>query len=135
MPMASVDAPSGRELVFMGAFLDIIQHFIEQAILSDKVAYGGLEASNDVRLKGKTVYLDPDEADEAYLEEKADALLGITIAPEEISFKTVCYKMLISADTHELLYYEKSRYKGPADGQFTDAEARRFSRRGATVVR
>ncbi len=135
MPMASVDAPSGRELVFMGAFLDIIQHFVEQAILSDKVAYGGLEASNDTRLKGKTVYLDPDAADEAYLEEKADALLGITIAPEEISFKTVCYKMLISADTHELLYYEKSRYKGPADGQFTDAEARRFSRRGATVVR
>lgn len=135
MPMASVDDPTGRELVFMGAFLDIIQHFVEQAILSDKVAYGGLEASNGLRLKGKTVYLDPDAADEAYLEEKADALLGITIAPVQVSFNTFCYKMLISADTHELFYYERSRYKGPADGRFTDAEARRFSRRGATVVR
>lgn len=135
MPIASVDDPSGRELVFMGAFLDIIQHFVEQAMLSDKVAYGGLEAANGTKLKGKTAYLGPDAADEAYLQEKADALLGITIAPEEVSFKTVCYKMLISADTHELLYYEKIRYKGPADGQFTDADARRFSRRGATVVK
>ena len=43
--------------------------------------------------------------------------------------------MLISADTHELFYYDRGKYKGPADGQFTDADARRFSRRGATVVR
>ena len=134
MPMASVDDPTGRELVFMGAFLDIIQHFVEQAMLSDKVAYGGLTASNDVRLKGKTVYLDPDAADEAYLEEKADALLAITIAPVQVSFDTVCYKMLISADTHELFFFDKRRFRGPADGQFTDADARRFSRRGATVV-
>lgn len=135
MPMACIDDPTGRELVFMGAFLDIIQHFVEQAMLSDKVAYGGLEASNGLHLKGKTVYLDPDAADEAYLQEKPDALLAITIAPEEVSFKTVCYRMLISADTHELFFFDKHRYKGPADGHFTDADTRRFARRGATVVR
>ena len=135
MPMASVDDPTGRELVFMGAFVDIIQRFVEQAMLSDNTAYGGLSASNGVRLKGKTVYLDPDTADEVYQKEDPDALLAITIAPVQVSFDTVCYKMLISADTHELFYYERGRYKGPADGRFTDAEARRFSRRGATVVR
>ena len=135
MPMASVDDPTGRELVFMGAFLDIIQHFVEQAMLSDKTAYGGLAASNDVRLKGRTVYLDPDAADEAYLEEKADALLAITIAPVQVSFSTFCYKMLISADTHELFFFDRRKYKGPADGHFTDADARRFTRRGATVIR
>ncbi|MCR5351645.1 MAG: hypothetical protein K6E35_04040 [Bacteroidales bacterium] len=135
MPLASVDNPTGRELVFMGAFLDIIQSFVEQAMISDKVAYGGLSTSNDIRLKGKTVYLDPDTADECYLREEADALLGITIAPEGVTFKTVCYKILISADTHELLYFDKNKYRGPADGRFTDNEARRFERRGATVVR
>ena len=40
MPIASVDDPTGRELVFMGAFLDIIQRFTEEAMTSDRVAYG-----------------------------------------------------------------------------------------------
>lgn len=135
MPIASVDDPSGRELVFMGAFLGIIQNFVEQAMVSDKTAYGGLSERNGLKLKDKTVYLDPDQADKAYLEGTPDALLGVTIAPVQISFSTVCYKMLISADTHELFYFEKSKYKGPSDGRFTDAEAKRFERRGATVVR
>ena len=43
--------------------------------------------------------------------------------------------MLIAADTHELLSFERSRYKDPADADFTDAEAKRFERRGATVIR
>ena len=30
---------------------------------------------------------------------------------------------------------ERLKEEGPADGQFTDADARRFSRRGATVIR
>ena len=135
MPIASVDNPTGRELVFMGAFIDIIQRFTEAAMTSDKVAYGGLESANHIRLRGRTVYFDPDLADEAYLRAEPGALLTITIAPEEPGPRTVCYKMLIAADTHELLSFERSRYKDPTDGRFTDTEARRFSRRGATVVR
>ena len=135
MPIASVDNPTGRELVFMGAFLDIIQRFTEEAMVSDKTAYTGLESANSIQLRGRTVYLDPDAADEAYLREEPGALLAISIAPEEPGPKTVCYKILISADTHELLSYERIRYKEPADASYTDAEARRFSRRGATVIR
>ena len=135
MPIASVDNPTGRELVFMGAFIDIIQRFTEAAMTSDKVAYGGLESANHIRLRGRTVYFDPDLADEAYQRAEPGALLTITIAPEEPGPRTVCYKMLIAADTHELLSFERSRYKDPTDGRFTDAEARRFSRRGATVIR
>lgn len=135
MPIASVDNPTGRELVFMGAFIDIIQRFTEEAMTSDKVAYRGLESANSHRLRGRTVYFDPDKADQAYLHGEPGALLTITIAPEEIGPRTVCYKMLIAADTHELLSFERIRYNDPADGRFTDAEARRFSRRGATVVR
>ena len=135
MPIASVDNPTGRELVFMGAFIDIIQRFTEEAMTSDKVAYGGLESANRQHLRGRTVYIDPDKGDEAYLRAEPGALLTITIAPEEIGPRTVCYKMLIAADTHELLSFERSRYNDPNDGRFTDAEARRFSRRGATVVR
>ena len=135
MPIASVDNPTGRELVFMGAFLDIIQRFTEEAMVSDKVAYAGLESANRIHLRGRTVYLDPDAGDEAYLRDEPGALLSITIAPDEPGPKTVCYKILISADTRELLSFERSRYKDPDDARFSDAEAKRFERRGATVIR
>lgn len=135
MPIASVDDPTGRELVFMGAFLNIIQRFAEEAMTSDKVAYGGLESANSIRLRGRTAYLDPDAADEAFLRGEPGALSAVTIAPLEVDFKTVCYKMLISADTHELFFFERCRYKEPADARFTGADERRFRTRGATVVR
>ena len=109
-----------------------VSHFQDESVQNQEYDY---QERNGLKLKDKTVYLDPDQADKAYLEGTPDALLGVTIAPVQISFDTVCYKMLISADTHELFYFEKSKYKGPSDGRFTDAEAKRFERRGATVVR
>ena len=133
MPIACYDDPSGRELVFMGAFLDIIQTFVEEAMISDKVAYGGLSSANGTKLRGKKVYLDPDAGDAAYLSGEADALLGVTIAPAQIGFDSICYKMLISADTHELYYYSKGKYKGPRDGRFTESEIRSFTRRGGEI--
>ena len=133
VPIANYEDPSGRELVLMGAFLDIIQAFVEEAMVSDRTAYSGLSAANGNQLRGKVLYLDPDRADEACLQQEPDALVGITIAPTQISFNTVCYKMLIAADTHELFYYDKARYKGPLDGRFTDAEIKRFERRGAQI--
>lgn len=133
VPIANYEDPSGRELVLMGAFLDIIQAFVEDAMLSDRTAYTGLSAANGSQLRGKTLYLDPDRADEACMQQEADALIGISIAPSQISFQSFCYKMLISADTHELFYYDKAKYKGPLDGRFTDAEIKRFERRGAEV--
>ena len=135
MPIAAIDDPTGREFVYMGAFLDIIQAFVEEAVVSDKTAYGGLSAVGNAKLSGRKIYLDPDAADEAYMRRETDALVGLAIAPVQITFRSVCYKMLVSADTHELFYFEKSRYRGPNDALFSDAETRRFGRRGGTVVR
>lgn len=135
MPIASADDPSGRELIYMGAFLDIIQSFVEEAMVSDKTAYGGLPAAGTGNARGCNVYLDPDAADQAFLRKETGALPGIVIAPVQIGFNTFCYKMLVNAETHELVYFSKVRYKGPADARFTDAEIRRFERQGATVIR
>ena len=133
MPIASSGAPSGRELVLMGAFLDIIQAFVEEAMISDRTAYLGLAAVNVAPLRGKRIILDPDEADRVYLAPEPDTLVAVTIAPEEIGFNSFCYKMLISADTHELYHYARARYKGPRDARFSEAEIQRFTRRGAAV--
>lgn len=134
LPIASAGDPSGRELVLMGAFLDIIQTFVEQAMLSDRTAYAGLSATADARLRGKTVLLDPDAADAAVLSRQQDALAAFAVAPADPEDGSYCYKMLISADTGELFLFEKSRYRTPDDARFTDADARRFRRLGATVV-
>ena len=132
IPIANYQEPGGQELVLMGAFLDILQAFVEEAMISDRTAYGGLSGSG--RLRGKTVYLDPDRADEAYLNQEPDALIGVAIAPSQITFSSVCYKMLIAADTNELVYFDKVKYKGPRDARFTDAETKRFERNGAVVI-
>lgn len=134
LPIASAGDPSGRELVLMGAFLDIIQTFVEQAMLSDRTAYGGLSAIDGARLKGKTVLLDPDKADAAVLAREPDALAAVVVAPADATEGTFCYKMLISTGTHELFLFEKSRYRTPDDARFTDSDLRRFRRGGAEVV-
>lgn len=133
LPIASYDEPSGRELVFMGAFLDILQQYVEQAMISERTAYSGPGAANGVRLSGKTVYLDPDTADRMYLQGESDALCGICVAPAEPGPDAFCYKMLIAADTHELFYYAKAKYKNPGDAAFTPAEVKAFERRRAII--
>ena len=134
LPIASTGNPSGRELDLMGAFLDIIQAFVQQAMDSDKTAYGGLSADTRTRLRGKTVLLAPDAADAAFLAREKDRAVPFCVAPASPEEGYFCYKMLISADTHELLFYKKYRYRTPDDARFSEDDVRRFRRLGATVV-
>lgn len=130
MPIASIDEPNGKELMFMGAFIDIIQAFVEDAMVSDKAAYSGLKWYNSRKFSGKRIYLnDPDLVDEKYLEGESGTLVGICIAPTVISFGSKCYKMVISADTHELYYYKASKYDGPRDREFTQGEIKKINKR------
>lgn len=135
LPFASVGNPSGRELIFMGAFIDILQIFIEEAMLSDQAAYSGLKHYNTANLKNKFIYLDPDAADEQYLSHAPNALVGICIAPTEVSKTSYCYKMLITSDSHELYYYKKSRYRGEKDTEFTEGEIRKFINRDGIIAK
>lgn|SRR5574344_102994 len=135
VPIASVDSPSGKELLMMGAFVDILQNFVEDATASDRVAYAGLGGCETKKLTGKRVYVNTDSVDSLYEAAKPNALLGISISPAEITFRSYCYKMLISADTHELFYYKKTRYKGPSDAMFSESEIRQFDRRNGIIAR
>ena len=89
--------------MYMGAFIDIIQAFAEEAMISDRTAYTGLKSYNQRTLSGR-------------------------------SFDSFCYKMLIAADTHELLYFRKSKYKGSKDAAFTKSEIRQFSQRNGIIA-
>lgn len=134
LPIASLGDPSGRELMYMGAFIDIIQAFVEEAMISDRTAYTGLKSYNQRTLSGRTVHVDPDGADAAFHEGTPGAVAGIVIAPTNISFDSFCYKMLIAADTHELLYFRKAKYKGSKDAAFTKSEIRQFRQRNGIIA-
>mgnify|MGYP004619940007 FL=1 len=126
VPIASIDDPSGKELMFMGAFVDILQAFVEDAMVSDKAAYSGLKWYNSRKFSGRKIYLnDPDLVDEKYLSGEDGALVGICIAPTLVSFGSRCYKMVISADTHELYYFNASKYSGSRDREFTEREIKK----------
>ncbi len=135
IPIASVGDPSGKELMFMGAFIDIMQAFVEDAMVSDQAAYSGLKWYNSRKFKGKSIYVnDADAVDSLYLAGGKDALLGVTVAPTVISSGSRCYKMLISADSHELYYYSGRKYRGSKDTEFTEKEIRQFNKRNEVIA-
>lgn len=133
VPIACVSQPSGRELMFMGAFVDIIQNYVLDAMSSDHIAYAGLNYYNSAKLANKTIYVDTDEIDDLYLNEQPDAILGISIVPDNTGPEYSCYKMLIAADTHELFYYKKVRYRAVKDAAFTESEKKQFQNRHAIL--
>lgn len=134
IPISSSSSPSGRELMLIGAAIDIMQAFVEDAMVSEQAAYSGLKWYNGRSLKGKTIYLDPDEADSAYTRGEQDALIGVCVAPHSPEEGKRCFKMLIAADTNELYYFDQARYRGPEDAAFGDSEIKKFGRRNGIVT-
>ena len=131
IPIAEAAAPSGRALMYMGAFVDILQNFAGEAVMSEQAAYAGLRFNNRLSLEGRKVLLDPDEADSAYQAGDSGAVAGLVITPSAPGDH--CYKMLITPDTHEILYFSRARYRDASDGAFTAAEIRQFERRNGII--
>lgn len=136
LPFASAEYPSGRELVFLPAFLDIIQNHTLESMQKDINGYGGLGnysiniakaddmdivfAEEDLNplvtdsLREKAFdegisVMDEDDADEYILNNTAGTLVSYVVAPSEPVIGSYCYKMLIDAHTHQLYYYKKHR--------------------------
>ena len=131
IPIAEAAAPSGRALMYMGAFVDILQNFAGEAVMSEQAAYAGLRFNNRLSLEGRKVLLDPDEADSAYQAGDSGVVTGLVITPSAPGDH--CYKMLITPDTHEILYFSRARYRDASDGAFTAAEIRQFERRNGII--
>lgn len=136
LPLCSSQFPSGREIAFLPAFLDIIQDYASKAAMSDKAGYSGLGIYTK-RISGtshKTILfceedaapvMDPvfrrkhfdesmrvvDEktADSALAEGAYNTLVSFTVAPFDPRSGSVCYKMLVDAGSHELCYFKRHR--------------------------
>lgn len=135
LPIASAGDLSGEEIIYMGAFVDVLQKFTEEAIVSDRIGYAGLRNYNLRKLSDKNVYVKPEEALEKYQDGEMNALISINVSPTEYTLKSKSYHMLISADTHEMFYYNEIKFKGPKDATPSDIELKSFENRHATVYR
>lgn len=145
LPFASAEYPSGRELVFLPAFLDIIQSHTLASMEKDIKGYGGL-ASNNASL-GKTdgievvisrddlskdvseeqiemleqkgvIITDEDDADQYMIDNVPGTMVSYVAVPSEPVAGSFCYKMLIDTQTHQIYYFKRHRIGKKAGAGF-----------------
>lgn len=134
LPYASVEYPSGRELVFLPALLDIIQEHTLKSMESDFDGYLGMskytrnmQNAQDMKIvffedeinesvdrvmrasDERFVMADEDEADQYLIDNTPGTLVSYMVAPAEPVNGSYCYKLLINAETHELYFFRRHR--------------------------
>jgi len=131
-PLCAADSPSGREMIFLPAILKIMQEqntsadtrllsgmtvYISEDDLADQVGENELRS-----LKESLVIVDEDEADDTFTDGDYNTAVSYVIAPEDPGKGSVCYKLIFSADTHELLYFKKHRISARNGRGFLDSD-------------
>lgn len=134
LPYASAEYPSGRELVFLPALLDIIQNHTLKSMESDFDGYIGMsrytrkmQTAQDMKIvffedeinkevdrvmrasDERFVMADEDEADQYFIDNAPNTLVSYMVAPAEPVNGSYCYKLLINAETHELYFYRRHK--------------------------
>lgn len=137
LPVASAQFPSGREIAYIPAFLDIIQDYTLDSMEKDANAYGGLTnyTANIVRSEemkiafskddlavsldnldegtdsfGKDMLIMEEEEVDALMAEGAEGtIVSYVVAPFEPQNGMYCYKMLIDTQNHKLYYYKRHK--------------------------
>lgn len=153
MPVASAKYPSGRELVFLPAFIDIIQNHVIGSMEKDINAYGGLgnytmnlgrsvgftivfsegdlcegvaEESAGMFENGTLIITGEDEADRCLTENADNILVSYVAAAEDPQPGSYCYKMLIDTQTYRLYYFRKHKISAKAGRGFTNEDIKRI---------
>ncbi len=133
-PLRPTEDPSGREFVLLPAFLKIIQEHTTELTDTEIKAYASLGAKDAKKLRIKRIFFwsedfapqvdeqtrrsmdedvlikeDEDEVDEIFTEGTFNTVVSYVVAPSEPVSGSICYKMLIGSDNHELYYFKKHR--------------------------
>lgn len=153
IPFCPSNLATGREFVFLPALVDIMQTYVEEAIMSEQKCLFGLSSYNGslAKVKHKTIYVagedlsnSPMPADSVYelgpgfivtddysldslfTTGSEDALIAFCISPATHSKKARSYQMIVSADTHELYYINSHRFNKSGTRGFSPAEIRQI---------
>lgn len=154
LPIASAEEPSGREIVFLPAFLDIIQNYALDSMEKDSNAYAGLsnyslnlrktkglpiafkqedlssEVTDEVRqltFDDLISVTDEDNADRLMSEGSDRTVVSYIAVPTDAVPGSYCYKMLIDNHTHMLYYFKKHRITKKTGPGFLAEDLRRLS--------
>lgn len=153
LPVASAQFPSGREVAYIPAFLDIIQEYTLDSMEKDTDAYGGLvnytanivrsedmkiafsrddiavslEGLEDDTTFGKDMLLmEEDEVDALLVSNAENTLVSYVVAPFDPQPGMYCYKMLIDTQNHRLYYYKKHKITAKSGPGFLKDDLKRI---------
>lgn len=107
IPIAGENDESGLELVFMPAYISLLQDYTEAALNSEVAAYSGLKAIRKPMPKGTAVYSGK-EAEEAFLSQYTGAAAGFIISPDGSPKSKPHYKWVIDTSSYALYHYGKN---------------------------
>ena len=155
IPLCSAKYPSGREMIFLPALIDIMQEQVIHVLSSSISAYSSLsEASGNMSdARDMSIVFSEDDlsdevteemlsqyfhdgiilsdetgADDLMLGNMENTLVSYTVAPfEPTAGSSFCYKMLIDAGTHELYYFKKHRITKKAGPGFLPEDLMRIT--------
>lgn len=134
LPYASAEYPSGRELVFLPALLDIIQAHTLKSMESDFDGYMGMsrytknmQNAQDMTIvfsedeinsavdsetrnaDDRFIITDEDGADKYFMDSTPGTLVSYMVSPTEPMNGSYCYKLLINAETHEIYFFRRHK--------------------------
>ena len=134
LPYASAEYPSGRELVFLPALLDIIQAHTLKSMESDFDGYMGMsrytknmQNAQDMTIvfsedeinsavdsetrnaDDRFIITDEDGVDKYFMDSTPGTLVSYMVAPTEPVNGSYCYKLLINAETHEIYFFRRHK--------------------------
>jgi len=148
-PLRASVEPSGREVVLLPAILKIMQEHTQGLLGSELKAYSGIGAGpKDVaKLWNKQIFFceedlapgvdaedlqnidedmivmeDSDDVDEVFNNANYNAAVSFVVAPSEPTNGSMCYTIIIGADTHELYYFKKHKITAKSGAGFLPSD-------------
>ena len=110
-PYASAEEPSGREVSFLPAVLDIIQNYALDSMEKDINAYTGLPnyTMNITKSGDMKLVFDADDAEDYLTKNNENTLVSYVVAPTSAKVGSYCYKMLLDPRANKLYYFRKHK--------------------------
>ena len=155
VPFSPVTIASGREFVYLPALLDIIQFFVEESLINSATNVFGLTYYNGnlSKVKKKKIFIARDDLDSDYPARDSvdvlapgimavdnfaadslfeagspEAMIAFSISPAAPSRRARCFNFIVSADTHDLYYYQSRSYNRPGKRGFSKSAIKSIRR-------
>ena len=100
VPVAGTD--SNGSLVYMPAFITMVQDYAEAAMASERVAYLGLRAICKGKRAGTRLVKDPAEAAQAFAESRPATAISVEITPDGNPASRPRHRLVFSTDSFQL---------------------------------